>query len=135
MQDLLAGDVPLMFVDYATARSHIAAGTLKALGVAARRANARSCRACRRSPRQPGLPASKPGRGRASSRPPRRRPTIIAKLHDTYIAAVADPVVRQKLIDAGTEILQSTPQEFADYRAKEAAKWAEVIKAANLELD
>ena len=35
VQDLLAGTVPIMFVDYATARSHIASGSLKALGVAA----------------------------------------------------------------------------------------------------
>src|SRR2546428_10570868 len=35
VQGLLGGDVHMMFVDYATARSHIAAGTLKALGVAA----------------------------------------------------------------------------------------------------
>ncbi|HEY9360186.1 MAG TPA: tripartite tricarboxylate transporter substrate-binding protein, partial [Xanthobacteraceae bacterium] len=35
VQGLLGGDVHMMFVDYATARSHIAAGSLKALGVAA----------------------------------------------------------------------------------------------------
>jgi tripartite-type tricarboxylate transporter receptor subunit TctC len=35
VQGLLGGDVHMMFVDYATARSHIAAGTLKPLGVAA----------------------------------------------------------------------------------------------------
>jgi tripartite-type tricarboxylate transporter receptor subunit TctC len=35
VQGLLGGDVHMMFVDYATARSHIASGTLKALGVAA----------------------------------------------------------------------------------------------------
>src|SRR5262252_3032015 len=35
VQDVLAGTVPLMFVDYATARSHIASGALKPLGVAA----------------------------------------------------------------------------------------------------
>ena len=35
-----------------------------------------------------------------------------------YIAAVNDSVVRQKLIEAGTEPLQSTPQEFSDYRGK-----------------
>ena len=60
---------------------------------------------------------------------------IIAKLHDTYVAAVNDPVVRQKLIEAGLEPLQSTPQEFADYRRREAAKWAEVVKKANIALD
>jgi hypothetical protein len=60
---------------------------------------------------------------------------VIVKLHDTYIAAVADPVVRQKVIDAGAELLQSSPQEMADYMRKEAAKWTEVIRAANIQLD
>ena len=35
VQDVLAGTVAMMFVDYATARSHIASGAFKALGVAA----------------------------------------------------------------------------------------------------
>jgi tripartite-type tricarboxylate transporter receptor subunit TctC len=67
--------------------------------------------------------------------PARTPAAIINKLHDTYVAAVNDPVVRQKLIDAGTEPLQSSPQEMTEYRRKEAAKWAAVIKTADLLLD
>jgi tripartite-type tricarboxylate transporter receptor subunit TctC len=134
IQDLVAGAVPLMFVDYATARSHIAAGTLKALGVAAATERAEL----------PGVPpvAATPGLAGFEAWPwqgfvaPAKTPAeIIAKLHDTYVAAVNDPVVRQKLIDAGLEPLQSTPQEFADYRRREAAKWTEVVKAAGIVLD
>jgi tripartite-type tricarboxylate transporter receptor subunit TctC len=134
IQDLVAGAVPLMFVDYATARSHIAAGTLKALGVAAATERAEL----------PGVPpvAATPGLVGFEAWPwqgfvaPAKTPAeIIAKLHDTYVAAVNDPVVRQKLIDAGLEPLQSTPQEFADYRRQEAAKWTEVVKKANIALD
>jgi tripartite-type tricarboxylate transporter receptor subunit TctC len=134
IQDLVAGAVPLMFVDYATARSHIAAGTLKALGVAAATERAEL----------PGVPpvATTPGLAGFEAWPwqgfvaPAKTPAeIIAKLHDTYVAAVNDPVVRQKLIDAGAEPLQSTPQEFADYRRREAAKWSEVVKAAGIVLD
>jgi tripartite-type tricarboxylate transporter receptor subunit TctC len=133
VQGLLGGDVHMMFVDFATARSHIAAGTLKALGVAAL------------EPRQelPGVPPvaatglagfeAWPWQGLVA--PVNTPPAIIARLRDIYVAAVADPVVRQKLIDAGTEPIQSTPQEFADYRRTEAAKWAQVIKAANILLD
>ena len=43
--------------------------------------------------------------------------------------------MRQKLIDAGAELLQSSPQEMADHIRKEAAKWAEVIRTANIQLD
>jgi tripartite-type tricarboxylate transporter receptor subunit TctC len=134
IQDLVAGTVPLMFVDYATARAYIAAGTPKALGVAAATERAEL----------PGVPPVAATQGLAGFEAwpwqgfvaPAKTPAgVIAKLHDTYVAAVNDPVVRQKLIDAGAEPLQSTPQEFADYRRREAAKWTEVVKTAGIVLD
>jgi len=134
VQGLLGGDVHMMFVDYATARSHLAAGTLKALGVAALTPR----------PELPGVPpvAAVPALDGFEAWPwqgfvlPAKTPdAVIIKLRDTYVAAVADPVVRQKVIDACAELLQSSPQEMADYMRKEAAKWAEVIRAANIQLD
>ena len=134
IQGLLGGDVHIMFVDYATARSQIAAGTLKALGVAALTPR----------PELPGVPpvAAVPGLAGFEAWPwqgfvvPAKTPdAVIDKLRDTYVAAVADPVVRQKLIDAGAELLQSSPQEMADQMRREAAKWAEVIRTANIQLD
>jgi tripartite-type tricarboxylate transporter receptor subunit TctC len=134
VQGLLGGDVHMMFVDYATARSHIAAGTLKALAVAALTPR----------PELPGVPpvATVPGLAGFEAWPwqgfvvPAKTPdAVINKLRDTYVAAVADPVVRQKVSDAGAELLQSSPQEMADHIRKETAKWAEVIRAANIQLD
>ena len=134
VQDLLAGTVPIMFVDYATARSHIASGALKALGVAALESRSEL----------PGVPPVAATAGLAGFEawpwqgfvaPAKTPPDIIAKLHDTFVAAVSDPVIRQKLVDAGLEPLQSSPQEFADYRSKEAARWAAIVKAAKIELD
>jgi tripartite-type tricarboxylate transporter receptor subunit TctC len=124
----------MMFVDYATARSHIAAGTLKALGVAALTPR----------PELPGVPPVAAVTALAGFEawpwqgfvvPSKTSHAVIAKLRDTYVAAVADPVVRQKVIDAGAELLQSSPEEMADHMRKEAAKWAEVIRAANIQLD
>jgi tripartite-type tricarboxylate transporter receptor subunit TctC len=134
VQGVLAGNVHIMFVDYATARSHIAAGTLKPLAVAA----------LTERPELPGVPpvASAPGLAGFEAWPwqgfvvPAKTPeAVITKLHDTYVAAAADPVVRQKLMDAGLEVLQSSPQEMADYMRKETAKWAHVIRTANMQLD
>jgi tripartite-type tricarboxylate transporter receptor subunit TctC len=124
----------MMFVDYATARSHIAAGTLKALGVAALTPR----------PELPSVPPVAAGPGLAGFEawpwqgfvlPAKTPNAVIVKLHDTYVAAIADPVVRQKVSDAGAELLQSSPQEMADQMRKEAAKWAEVIGTANIQLD
>ena len=60
---------------------------------------------------------------------------LVAKLRDIYIKAVADPALRTKLVEAGIEPLQSTPQEMADYIKAETAKWSRVIKDANITLD
>jgi len=37
------------------------------------------------------------------------------------------------VIDAGAELLQSSPQEMADHMRRQATKWAEVIR--NIQLD
>jgi tripartite-type tricarboxylate transporter receptor subunit TctC len=134
VQALIAGETHMMFVDYATARAHIASGALKAMGVAALAAR----------PELPGVPPLAEAAGitgfevwpwQGLVAPAATPAAVIAKLHDTYVAAMSDPVVRQKLVDAGLEPLQSTPQEMAAYRRKEAAKWAAVIRAASIELD
>ena len=133
VQGLLGGDVHMMFVDYATARSHIAAGTLKALGVAALTPG-RSSQMFRRAA-VPGLSGFEAWPWQGFVVPAKTLSAVIGKVRDTYVAAVADPVVRQKLIDAGAEPLQSSPQEMADHIRKEAAKWAEVIRTADIHLD
>jgi len=67
---------------------------------------------------------------------PAKTPTeIIGKLRDAYLKAVNDEDVRQKLIGAGIDPLQSTPQEMAAYMRSESAKWGKVIKAANLKVE
>src|SRR5262249_697472 len=126
--------VHMMFVDYATARSHIAAGTLKALGVAALTPR----------PELPGVPpvAAVPRLAGFEAWPwqgfvvPARTPdAVVVKGRENYGAAGADPVVRQEVTDGGGELWESSPQEMADHMRKEAAKWADVIRAANIQLD
>ncbi len=57
------------------------------------------------------------------SAPAKVSPGIIAKLRDAYLKAINDPETKQKLIAAGIDPLQSTPQEMAAYVAAETAKW------------
>lgn len=134
VQAVLAGEVHFMFVDYATARPHIEGGTLKALAVAA----------LEERPTLPGVPpvAATPGlEGFEMSpwqglvAPANTPPDVIARLHDIYVAAIADQKVRQTLIESGAEPLHSTPEEFTAHRREETARWAKIIKAANIRLD
>jgi tripartite-type tricarboxylate transporter receptor subunit TctC len=133
LQDLAGGQVGMMFVDFATARSQLTTPGIKALAVA--------------SPTNfaglPGVPtvaeSGYPGfeawAWQGFVAPSATSPKVIAKLRDTYLTAIQDAEIRQKLTDAGIDILQSTSTEFADYMRSEAGKWNAVIKAANIHAD
>ena len=60
---------------------------------------------------------------------------IVDRLNAEFKRAVADPGVKQKLNDAGVEILNSTPEQFAEQAKTEATRWAEVIKKAGIKLE
>lgn len=132
LQDLAGGQIGMMFVDFATARSQLSLKSIKAIAVC--------------SPGEfyglPGVPAvaaTVPGfeawAWQGFSAPAKVSPDIIAKLREAYLKAVNDPANKQKLIDAGIDPLQSTPQEMAAYVASETAKWEKVIKTAGIKLD
>jgi tripartite-type tricarboxylate transporter receptor subunit TctC len=133
LQDLAAGQVGMMFIDFATARSQLTTPGIKALAVA--------------SPNDfPGLPgvptiaaSGYPGfeawAWQGFVAPSATPADIVAKLRASYLAAIADAEIRKKLTEAGIDILQSTSAEFADYIRSESAKWAQVIKAANIRAD
>ena len=59
----------------------------------------------------------------------------VNKLHDAYVKAVSNPEIKQKLIGAGIDPLQSTPAEMAAYMKSETEKWAKVIKIANITVE
>ena len=130
VQDMLGGQVGLMFLDLPSATPHLKGGKIKVIATATPKP----------TPLLPGVPTV------AASGVPNFEawawqgfvvpagtpPEAIAKLRDAYIKAVNDPEVRTKLTEAGIEPLQSTPQEMGDYMKSEQAKWAKVIKDANI---
>ncbi|WJR75097.1 tripartite tricarboxylate transporter substrate-binding protein [Bradyrhizobium sp. NP1] len=132
LQDLVAGQVGMMFVDFATARSQLATPGIKALAVAA----------TSELPGLPGVPtvaSSYPGfevwAWQGFVAPAATPAEIIARLRESYIGAIGDAEIRKKLNEAGIDVLQSTPAEFASYMNDEAQKWAKVIKTANIQID
>ena len=133
LQDLAAGQVGMMFVDFATARSQLATPGIKALAVA--------------SPTEfaglPGVPtiaaSGYPGfeawAWQGFVAPSATPPDVVAKLRNSYLAAIEKAEIRKQLIDAGIDILQSSSSEFAEYMLSEAAKWNAVVKSANIHAD
>ncbi|SCX98725.1 Bug family tripartite tricarboxylate transporter substrate binding protein [Microvirga guangxiensis] len=131
VQDLVAGNINMMFIDFATARSQLS-GPIQAVAVA--------------SPKEfSGLPGVPPVANdfpgfeawawQGIVAPAGTPPAIIAKLNEAYRRAVSQPEIRDKLTGAGIDVLQSTPEEMAAYMRSEGEKWDKVIKAANIKLE
>ncbi len=60
---------------------------------------------------------------------------IIARLHAEIVKAMNIPEIHEKLVAQGTDPVGSTPEEFGAFMKAETAKWARVIKAANIKAD
>ncbi|MNC91507.1 Tripartite tricarboxylate transporter family receptor [compost metagenome] len=60
---------------------------------------------------------------------------IVARLNAEYRKAIALPELRQKLIDAGIDPLQSSPQDASAYIRSEALKWAKVISEGKITVE
>jgi tripartite-type tricarboxylate transporter receptor subunit TctC len=132
LQDLAGGQIGMMFVDFATARSQLNLKAIKAIAVC--------------SPQEfyglPGVPpvaADVPGfeawAWQGVSAPVKTPPEIISKFREAYLKVVNDPETRQKIITAGIDPLQSTPDEMARYIDTETAKWEKVIKTAGIKME
>jgi tripartite-type tricarboxylate transporter receptor subunit TctC len=60
---------------------------------------------------------------------------IIERLNTEFLKAMNTPDLRDKLIAQGTDPVDSNPKTFAAFMKAESAKWAGVIKSANIKSD
>ena len=133
IQDLLGGRIPLMFLDLAAGGPQIKAGKLKALAVA-------SDKRIAALPELPtlgesGMPGFEAWAWQALAAPAGTPADIVAKLNAEYRKAIGTPEIRQKMIDAGIDPLQSSPEEVSAYVKSETAKWAKVIGDARISVE
>jgi tripartite-type tricarboxylate transporter receptor subunit TctC len=62
-------------------------------------------------------------------------PAIVGRLHGELAKVVALEDVKEALAKQGAEPAVSTPEEFSAFVRSELAKWAKVVKAADIRLD
>ena len=64
--------------------------------------------------------------------PARLPKEVLAKIHDSTIAAMQAPDVRAKFANLSLDIQTTTPQEFETHLKAELEKWGRVVKAAGI---
>jgi tripartite-type tricarboxylate transporter receptor subunit TctC len=67
--------------------------------------------------------------------PARTPPEIVRKISADTIAALADPVVKSKLEQAGYMVVGSSPDELQTLLKSEIDKWSVVIKTVGIKIN
>ena len=127
---LLGGEVQMSFATSASVAGHIKAGKLRALAIGTAKPSALA----------PGLPtvaeSGLPGYQSASNAgmfvPARTPARLIALLNRETVRALNRQEVRDVLFRDGTEVIGSSPQEFAAAINAEMTSLGKVIKAAGI---
>jgi tripartite-type tricarboxylate transporter receptor subunit TctC len=131
--DLIGGHVAFSFASMPSAMPHVRAGRLRALAVApAQRVSS--------APDIPtvaesGLPGFSSEDWQGVLAPAKTPQEIVLRLNAEIHKALGAPEVREKLDAQGFQVRLSTPQQFADLIRSESAKWARIVKEANIRVD
>jgi tripartite-type tricarboxylate transporter receptor subunit TctC len=132
LQDLIAGQVQLMFATSASVVGFLQAGTLKPLAVT-------TLKRFSLMPELPTVAESLPGFDATTWHgvvaPAATPKPIVATLNRAIVQALAQPDTLKQLHDLGVEVGSSTPEEFAAYIKSEIPKWAAVVKASGAQVE
>ncbi|HEY8047553.1 MAG TPA: tripartite tricarboxylate transporter substrate binding protein [Ramlibacter sp.] len=131
-QDLLGGQVDLIFDNMPSMLPHIKAGAVRALGVTTTTRSAALPDVPAISEVVPGYEASAWFGASAPKGTPRY---AIDKLNRLMNAALADPAMQKRLADLGGVPIPGTPEQFWAIHRAETEKWAKVIKTIGISAD
>jgi tripartite-type tricarboxylate transporter receptor subunit TctC len=131
--DVMAGQVPLLWVSIPAAAQFVKAGKLRALAVST----------VKRSAVFPDVPTMVESGFKgfevdswyAMFVPAKTPQTIIDRLNKATVNVLAQPEVKEKLLGQGAEAVGDTPAQLSGVVKKEIAKWKQVVKTANIKVD
>ncbi|SEN90481.1 Tripartite-type tricarboxylate transporter, receptor component TctC [Rhodospirillales bacterium URHD0017] len=131
--DVAAGHVPFYFGNMSAALPQARAGRVRALAVTSPQ----------RSPAAPEVPTlaeagvsgCEISEWNALLAPAGTPPATIERLHAEVAKILATDEIKAKFADLGAQPIGSTPPELTAFLRGEMAKWAEVVKVANVKIE
>jgi tripartite-type tricarboxylate transporter receptor subunit TctC len=133
LQDVIAGQIEMMFATAASVVGFINSGLVRPLAVTTLQRSALLPDLA--TVAEQGLPGFEATTWHGLVAPAATPPAVIARLHDATIRALRDPALAKSLTELGVEISGSSPEEFAKYITAEIPKWTAVVKASGATLD
>ena len=131
--DVMAGQVPLLWVSIPAAAQFVKAGKLRALAVST----------VKRSAVFPDVPTMVESGFKgfevdswyAMFVPAKTPQAIIDRINKAAVNVLAQPDVKERLLGQGAEAVGDTPAQLSGVVKKEIAKWKQVVKSANIKVD
>ena len=130
--DLLAGQVQVLFATYAVSKPFIDSGRVRALGVSTEK---RLSGVEIPTIAEAALPGYDAGVWYAFLAPAGTPRDIVGKLNAEILRALNHPEIKSFLAKSSIEPIGSTPEELTKFMKAEIAKWAKVVKDADVRVD
>ncbi|HEX8168154.1 MAG TPA: tripartite tricarboxylate transporter substrate binding protein [Beijerinckiaceae bacterium] len=133
VNDLIAGQVDVMFDNLPSSIEQVRGGNLRAIAVT----SAKRTSALPDVPTiaESGLPGFDASSWFAIFAPAKTPPEIVAKINAEVLKALADPELQKRFADIGGEIRMYKPDELGAFVKAEIEKWAKVVKASGAKID
>jgi tripartite-type tricarboxylate transporter receptor subunit TctC len=130
--DLIAGRYDYNFAGLQAAQTHVRAGKLRGLAVTTPQRVAAM-------PDVPAVAEAIPGYevvGWYGVIGPAGMPApLVERLHQELMRVLAQPDVRERIVNDGSEPVGSSPREFRDFMTADLAKWSRVVKQSGAKFE
>ena len=128
--DVLSGQVQVMFPSASSATPYVRTGRLRALAVTSIAPSALV-------PHLPtvaaaGLPGFESAAMTGLFAPAKTPDAIIRKINQEFVTTLRKPEVKERILNAGAEIAAGTPEQFADVIKSEIARVGKAVKDAGV---
>jgi tripartite-type tricarboxylate transporter receptor subunit TctC len=133
MNDLVAGQVPVMFDNLPTSVEQIKGGKIRALAVTTKQR-------VKQMPDIPtmdeqGLKGYETYSWQAIFAPAGTPKPVVDRLNAEIVKALADPGVQKRLDELTMTVTPSTPADLGKHVADQLAKWAPIVKATGVQTE
>ena len=131
VNDLIGGQIDVMFPVIATGMPHARAGRLRALAVT-------SLQPWPATPDLPtiassGLPGYELTAMHGLLAPAKTSPAIIARLNREIVQHITQPHIKQRFLMSGSDVVAGTPREFASIISSDMGRMAKLIRDRNIQ--